>query len=67
MSSYFFIAEEVMYDFLLKYLMTEDDLVQNGFPRPCPSMAGKAVMKMKKEQSSRDRKIAKYLILNLEL
>lgn len=56
-----------MYDFLLKYLMTEDDLVQNGFPRPCPSMAGKAVMKMKKEQSSRDRKMAKYLILNLEL
>lgn len=48
------VEEEVMYDFLLKYLMTEDDLVQNGFPRPCPSMAGKAVMKMKKEQSSRD-------------
>lgn len=56
-----------MYDFLLKYLMTEDDLVQNGFPRPCSSVAGKAVMKMKKEQSSRDRKIAQCLNMNLEL
>lgn len=56
-----------MYDFLLNYLMTEDDLVQNGFPRPCSSVAGKAVMKMKKEQSSRDRKIAQCLNMNLEL
>ncbi|XP_015779913.1 PREDICTED: uncharacterized protein LOC107357784 [Acropora digitifera] len=37
------LTEEVMYDFLLKYLMTEDDLVQNGFPRPCPSLSGQVM------------------------
>ena len=46
-----------MYDFFLKYLMTEEDLVDNGYPRPCPNSPGKAVYKMKKEQPSRDRKI----------
>ena len=47
-----------MYDFLSKYLMTEEDLVENGYPRPCPTAPGKAVFKTKKpEQSSRDRKV----------
>lgn len=55
-----------MYDFLSKYLMTEEDLVENGYPRPCPTAPGKAVFKTKKpEQSSRDRKIFanKFFIL----
>ena len=44
-----------MYDFLSKYLMSEDDLVQNGYPRPCPTAPGRAVLKTKKEPS-KDRK-----------
>lgn len=48
------LTEEVMYDFFLKYLMTEEDLVDNGYPRSCPNSPGKAVFKMKKEQPSRD-------------
>lgn len=46
-----------MYNFLSKYLMTEQDLVENGYPRRCPTSPGKAVFKMKKEQASKDRKI----------
>ena len=44
-----------MYDFLSKYLMSEDDLVQNGYPRPCPTAPGRAIFKTKKEPS-KDRK-----------
>ena len=58
-----------MYDFLSKYLMTEEDLVENGYPRPCPTAPGKAVFKTKKpEQSSRDRKIFanKFLYLKMQ-
>lgn len=51
-------TEEVMYDFLSKYLMSEDDLVENGYPRPCPSAPGKAVFKTRKEQP----KDCKYLL-----
>ena len=47
-----------MYDFLSKYLMSEDDLVENGYPRPCPSAPGKAVFKTRKEQP----KDCKYLL-----
>ena len=36
--------------------MSEDDLVQNGYPRPCPTAPGKAVFKSRKEQLSKDRK-----------
>ncbi|KAL9950803.1 hypothetical protein ACROYT_G043365 [Oculina patagonica] len=48
------LTEEVMYDFLSKYLMSEDDLVENGYPRPCPTSPGKAVIKTRKEQPSKD-------------
>lgn len=48
-----------MYDFLSKYLMSEEDLVENGYPRPCPSATGKAVFKSRKEQPSKD---CKYLL-----
>ena len=44
-----------MYDFLSKYLMSEDDLVQNGYPRPCPTAPGRAIFKTKKKPS-KDRK-----------
>ncbi len=46
----------MMYDFLSKYLMSEDDLVENGYPRPCPTSPGKAVIKTRKEQPSKDCK-----------
>lgn len=49
------VKEELMYDFLSKYLMSEDDLVQNGYPRPCPTAPGRAVFKTRKEPS-KDRK-----------
>lgn len=44
-------TEELMYDFLSKYLMSEDDLIENGYPRPCPTAPGRAVLKTKKELS----------------
>ena len=45
-----------MYDFLSKYLMSDEDLVENGYPRPCQSTPGKAVFKANKESPSKDRK-----------
>jgi len=48
------LTEDVMYDFLSKYLLSEEDLVENGYPRPCPTTPGKAVFKTKKEQPSKD-------------
>ena len=45
-----------MYDFLSKYLMSEEDLVENGYPRPCPTSPGKAIIKTNKEQPSKDCK-----------
>lgn len=56
-SRQYYITEEVMYDFLSKYLMSEEDLVENGYPRPCPSAPGKAVFKSRKEQPSKDCKL----------
>lgn len=41
--------EEVMYDFLFKYLMSEDDLVENGYLRSCSLVLGKVVFKIRKE------------------
>ncbi|CAH3173769.1 unnamed protein product [Porites evermanni] len=48
------LTEELMYDFLSKYLMSEEDLVENGYPRPCQSTPGKAVFKANKESPSKD-------------
>lgn len=53
---YFTFTEELMYDFLSKYLMSEEDLVENGYPRPCQSTPGKAVFKANKESPSKDCK-----------
>jgi len=36
--------------------MSEEDLVENGYPRQCPSAPGKAVFKSRKEQPSKDCK-----------
>lgn len=54
-----------MYDFLSKYLMSEDDLVQNGYPRPCPTAPGRAVFKTKKEPS-KDRKCSEPSFAQLQ-
>ena len=54
-----------MYDFLSKYLMNEEDLVQNGYPRPCPSAPGKAVFKSRKEQPSKDCKYFTLFVIHL--
>ena len=37
--------------------MSEEDLVENGYPRQCPSAPGKAVFKSRKEQPSKDCKL----------
>lgn len=52
----FTFTEELVYDFLSKYLMSDEDLVENGYPRPCQSTPGKAVFKANKESPSKDRK-----------
>jgi len=60
---FFKFTEDVMYDFLSKYLLSEEDLVENGYPRPCPTTPGKAVFKTKKEQPSKDCKFPLLFIL----
>ncbi|KAL8623785.1 hypothetical protein ACOMHN_054091 [Nucella lapillus] len=37
---------------LMKYSMTEEQLVQNGYPRPCPDTPGKAVIQGKSYQQT---------------
>ena len=61
---YFTFTEELMYDFLSKYLMSEEDLVENGYPRPCQSTPGKAVFKANKESPSKDCKTEGFYALN---
>ena len=40
------IDEKLLYNVMKQYLLTEEQLVDNGYPRPDPSQPGKVVMKV---------------------
>ena len=44
--------------------MSEEDLVENGYPRSCPTSPGKAIIKNRKEQLSRDCEFITVLVLH---
>ena len=50
-------AEELLYAHLNKYILEEDELVENGYPRASPTAPGTAIINKKKSQRvMKDRK-----------
>lgn len=46
------VAAAVLYQRLKRYLLTEDQLVENGFPRSHVSVSGTAVINIPEQQKS---------------
>ena len=53
----FAFVEEALYESLAKYILNDDDLVENGYPRPSPTKPGTAMIKRRKPlRATTDRK-----------
>ena len=49
------IAGATLYQMLQKYILTEQQLVENGFPQPSPDKSGSAVVQLQQAKSSKLR------------
>lgn len=55
---FYIYSEEMFYNLLSQYILTEEELIENGFPRSSPTTPGKVTFKSRKTQTtpSKDRK-----------
>jgi len=55
--------EETTYELLSQYILDEEQLVENGYPRQCPSTPGKVTFKPRRPlpTPSKDRKYYKLV------